>query len=343
MKKSVWALSLVVGWLASTTVVTAAETAAAKPLVHINIAGPEFAGSVLPGRPGYDYMFPSAASLDRWKAEGVQVFRLPIKWERLQPTLNAPLDEVYAKLIDTAVQRAADRKMSLLLDIHNYGFYRKQVIGSAAVPLTAYNNLLQQISKRWGNSPGLHGYDIMNEPNGAADAGWPAAAQAAINGVRVNDKVKPIYVQGRSWSSASQWAKLNGPLLLLRDPSNNIIFSAHLYVDPNASGTYTAAAPANFDPNLGVQRATPFVEWLVRNNRKGHIGEFGVPGDDPRYLESMERLLSYLKTNCVPMAYWAAGPWGSSYKLSIEPAKDGQSKTQWSVLSKHIKEGSTCK
>ncbi len=319
-----------------------AQAAESLPMIHINVSGAEFNAKTLPGRPGYDFMFPSATYFDKWQAKGIKVIRVPITWERLQPVLGGPLDPTYAALIDTLLTRAESRQMAVLLDIHNYGVYRKQPVGSSAVPYAEYKKFLSLVAERWNGKAGLHGYDIMNEPNGAADANWPTSAQAGIDGVRSFDKIKPIYVEGRSWSSASQWAIQNGALLLLRDPSNNLIFSAHLYLDSDASGTYKTGPAANFDLDIGVKRAKPFVEWLARNNKKGHIGEFGIPGNDPRWTQAGTRLLEYLNKNCVPVAYWAAGSMWGTYPLSIEPNAAGD-KPQWAMLAPFVSGNSSCK
>lgn len=305
------------------------------PMVQVNLSGAEFGGEKLPGKANYDYVFPTAAALDGWKAKGIQIVRLPVLWERLQPKLNEPLDATHVKEIDQVLKLAAARGMSVLIDIHNYGTYRGNVIGSSSVPVSAYGNLMWRIAQRWGANPGLHGYDIMNEPHDAADVNWVANAQAAITQIRRYDSAKPIYVEGRSWASAARWASESNTLLTLRDPKNNLVFSAHLYIDSDASGTYPTPPGDDFDLDIGVKRATPFVEWLARNNRRGHIGEFGVPGNDPRWTQAMDRLLSYLQKHCVPLAYWAAGPWWGSYALSIEPAA-GVVKPQWTVLSKYV-------
>lgn len=319
--------------------VAAANAVNIQPLVQVNLAGAEF--GAVPGRNGFDYMFPTIESLDKWKASGVKVLRVPVLWERLQPALNGKLDSVYAPLIDELLERARDRGMAVIIDIHNYGQYNKQTIGTAAVPLSSYKNLLERIAERWHANPGLQGYDLMNEPHDSANAGWPAAAQVGIDGVRIYDKVKPIYIEGRSWSNALNWPSLNGPLLLLRDPANNLIFSAHLYLDPDTSGFYKDPPAKDFDLNIGVNRAKPFVEWLVRNKRNGQIGEFGVPNSDARWSQAMDRLLSYLKPHCVPLAYWAAGPLWGDYPLSIEP-RDGVKIPQWTVLARYVAEENKC-
>lgn len=322
--------------VASLVVATGAMSAQIpRQMVQINLSGAEYAAAKIPGRANFDYVLPSAAALDTWKAKGVMIARVPIVWKRLQPTLNQPLAEAYASEIDAALKLAAERGMSLLIDVHDYGTYSGKIIGTADVPFSAYGNLMWRMAQRWAGNPGLHGYDIMNEPHDAADVNWVTAAQTAVTQIRRFDKVKPIYVEGRSWASAARWQEQSNGLLAIRDPNDNIIFSAHLYLDSDASGTYPVPPAANFDLDIGVKRAAPFVEWLIRNNKRGHIGEFGVPGNDPRWTEAMDRLMAYLQTNCVPLAYWAAGPWWGTYALAIEPAA-GAVKPQWTVLSKYV-------
>ncbi|MDR3566241.1 MAG: cellulase family glycosylhydrolase, partial [Negativicutes bacterium] len=183
--------------------------------------------------------------------------------------------------------------------------------------------------------------DLMNEPHDGADANWPEVAQVGIDGVRKYDQARPIYVEGRGWSSAANWPRLNASLLLLKDPANRLIFSAHLYLDTNGGGLYGQPPAADFDLDTGVLRARPFVEWLAQNNRQGQLGEMGIPGDDPRWLQAMDRLLAYLKLHCVPLAYWAAGPAWGDYPLSIEP-QQGRDKPQWSVLVRYIYSKTVC-
>ena len=90
---------------------------------------------------------------------------------------------------------------------------------------------------------------------------------------------------------------------------------------------------------LGVKRVKPFIDWLIKHDKQGHIGEFGIPADEPRYLEAMDNLLAYLQDHCIPITYWAAGSSWGKYKLSIEPTKDGRDRPQWEVLSKYVGQG----
>lgn len=310
-------------------------------LISINVAGAGFAGHVLPGKEGTNYFFPKDGYFQKWADKGIKTVRFSFKWERLQPKAMEEFDQAYAAHIDKAINQAGSAGIKVLLDIHNYGRYYGDIVGRE-VPIDAYRNLMERIALRWGSNPAVYAYDLMNEPYGDAEKYWFDMAQAGIDGIRRYDKRSTLYIEGRRWSSSYHWPKYNDDLLDLKDPSNNIVYSAHMYVDKNASGLYKEKIGTNgFDPDpmVGVQRVKPFVEWLAKHGQRGHIGEFGVPYDDPRWLEIMDNTLAYLQKNCIPLSYWAAGSyWGRDYPMSVEP-QDGKDRPQWSVLKKYLGTG----
>ncbi len=307
-------------------------------LIGLNVAGAEFTAKELPGKHNHHYFFPESGYFRQWQERGVRMVRFPLKWERLQPVLFGELDAEYAALIDRTLEDAARHDMQVILDIHNYARYRGQLIGTPAVPIAAYADLMGRVAARWHGERALWGYDLMNEPHSGADRYWPATAQAGIDAIRRHDFRRPLLIEGYSWSSSERWPRYNDVLLGLRDPADNLIFSAHTYIDPDASGHYADPPASDFDPMIGVKRVQPFVDWLVRHNKRGHIGEFGVPDDDPRWLEAMDNLLAYLQAHCIPMTYWAAGRSWGGYRLAVEP-RDGQDRPQWQVLRKYVGAG----
>lgn len=312
----------------------ATVASASVDLIGINVAGAEFTGGKLPGKHGTHYFFPPEGYFEYWSEQGIHTVRFPLKWERLQPSLNAELDDVYASLVDDMLDQAKEHDIKVILDVHNYARYRKKVIGTEDVPVSAYQDLMERIAKRWQRHDALFAYDIMNEPYGSADELWPEAAQAGIDGVRKYDKKRPLLIEGASWSSAARWPRYADALLELKDPADNMVFSAHVYIDEDASGSYKKGPGKDFEPMIGVKRVEPFVNWLKEHGKKGHIGEFGIPNDDERWLDAMDKLLAYLNENCIPINYWAAGPSWGNYKLSIEP-KDGEKRPQVALLKKY--------
>lgn len=328
-------------FLMCTLILSAAGISAqesAVDLVGLNIAGAGFASGVIPGKHGTNYFFPPEGYFEKWKERGIRTIRFSIIWERLQPELNAALDENYSLLLDRMFEQAAENDIRVILDVHNYSRFHGEVIGTENVPISAYQDLMERIARRWNGYAALHAYDIMNEPYGAANEHWPTVAQAGIDGIRKYDRSRPLIIEGRSWSSSYRWPQHNDPLLELQDPADNLIFSAHVYIDSNASGLYKEGPGDDFDLMAGVKRVEPFVNWLIEHGQRGHIGEFGVPGDDPRWLQAMDNLLAYLQEHCIPITYWAAGPSWGNYKLSVEPVA-GEDRPQWAVLEKYVGQG----
>jgi endoglucanase len=111
-------------------------------------------------------------------------------------------------------------------------------------------------------------------------------------------------------------------------------------LDRDTSGMY-ADKTETFAPELGITRAKPFVEWLNANKLRGFIGEMGVPNYAPDAILAMDNLLGYLRENCVPLTYWAAGPWWGKYILSLD-VTGGAEQPQLAVLRKHAAMPNRC-
>lgn len=201
----------------------------------------------------------------------------------------------------------------MILDLHNYYRYFNKLIGSNEVPISSFAAVWKQIAQEVVNHPAVEGYGLMNEPH-STNGLWPQAALAAAQAIRTVDSKRWIYVAGDRWSSAFHWPHYNTQLISnpwMRDPKNNLVYEAHMYIDKDFSGNYFDKNE-KFDPMIGVNRVKPFVDWLKQNKLRGYIGEHGIPDFSPSALVATDNLLSYLRQNCIPSTYWAAGPWWGS-------------------------------
>jgi len=299
----------------------------------INLTGAEFGVDQLPGVYNVDYFYPTAESLDYYLAKGFLLVRLPCRWERLQRALNGPLDPNELGRLDAFVAALRARKMRVIIEAHNFGRYNNQLIGTEAVPNTAFADFWGKLAAHYRREEAIWAYGLMNEPHDT-DGRWSAAAQAGIDGVRAADGSRLILVPGEGWSSASLWQRYNANLRL-NDPANNITYEAHVYFDADNSGSYTRGYDADGAyPNIGVERLKPFTDWLKLNEARGFIGEYGVPNDDPRWLVVLDNFLGALDTAGIGGTYWAGGLHWGDYPLSIEP-RAGQDRPQLSVLLRH--------
>lgn len=303
-------------------------------MIGVNLAGAEFGSGR--GVYGTDYIYPTTSVLDYYERKGVELVRLPFTWERMQPTLGGPLDPAELSRLQSFLTDAAAHGMQVVLDLHNYGRYDGAVIGSAAVPVSAFQEFWGALAAAVQGYPAVHGYGLMNEPHDMGNAHvWPDAAQAAVDAIRAVDSQHTIIVAGDSWSGARQWQEAN-PYLSINDPADNLLYEAHVYFDRDGSGTYRGS----FDEEgatttTGVERVQPFLDWLDQHGARGFIGEYGVPNDDPRWLDTLDTFLDALDANGIPSTYWAGGDWWGDYKLAIAP-RNGEDAPQMDVLEQHI-------
>ncbi|MFL5729164.1 MAG: cellulase family glycosylhydrolase [Cytophagaceae bacterium] len=307
-------------------------------LYGVNLAGAEFGETVLPGTYGTHYIYPSPASLDYYKGKGLKLVRLPFLWERLQPKMDSALSSTELARIDAFVAGAQSRGIYVILDVHNYARRTvsgtQYIISTPQVPVSSFVDFWTRLATHFKNDTTIWAYGIMNEPN-SMNGTWPATAQSVLTGVRSVDTVHTILMPGTDWSKAESWQAVNDGLKNLNDPYNNLLYEAHQYFDADYSGVYNNSYDTDGTyPTIGVDLASPFVNWLIANNKKGFFGEYGVPGDDPRWNVVLDNFLSYLHNNCVGGTYWAGGPWWGNYNLSIEPS-GGVDKPQMSVVSNY--------
>jgi aryl-phospho-beta-D-glucosidase BglC (GH1 family) len=303
--------------------------------IGVNLSGYEFnVGS--PGGEGTAYIMPTTDELDYYKSEGVTLIRLPFAWERLQPTLYGALDSTQLGQLDSFLAEANARGMKVILDAHDFGRYDGQVIGSDAVPTSAFQDFWTKAAAHFANNPAVYAYDIMNEPHdmGGPDV-WATDAQAAVNGIRSVDMNSTIMVEGDGWSTAATWTSFNSNLLM-NDPANKIVYEAHQYFDSLFQGIYpTSYAQQGATPETGVDLIQNFVGWLQANHAQGFMGEFGVPGDDPSWLPVLSNFMAEMNKDGISGTSWGGGPWwDKSYPLLIEP-QDGVSSPQMAILKQY--------
>jgi endoglucanase len=340
-------------WLAAATflaIATGLSTAAARasetchlgeahdlaaPVFGINIAGPAFAPERI-GEHGKTFIYPPPEMLEYYRGKGFRVIRLTFLWERLQPRLFEAFDEEELRRLEDFLSAAGTRGMKAIIGPHNYARYRidgePQLIGTAAVPAEAFADLWRRLARHFRGNEAIFAYTLMNEPHDTGGL-WKDTAQTGLDAIREADAERTVYVPGDEWSSALRWRDYNEELIL-DDPSDRLVYDAHLYFDRNSSGFYEEGYDAGAaQPDIGSQRVAPFLAWLREHGLRGVVTEYGVPNDDPRWLIVLERFLTTLRDAGVSGTYWAGGPWWGDYPLSAEP-REGTDAPVMAVLSK---------
>ena len=307
-------------------------------LLGVNLAGAEF-GSIGQAY-GTGYTYPTHAEIDYEAASGMNVVRLPFLWERLQPTLNGPLDSAELARIDDVVDYATAKGLKVDLDLHDYGSYNGQQVGTAAVPNAAFTDVWSKLAGHF-KSNGNVLFGLMNEPQQSSASGWLDSVNAAIAGIRATGATQEILVPGIGWDGAWTWTTGQNASVIgagVKDPLKNYAFEVHQYLDSDGSGTHAAVVSST----IGSQRLAAVTSWAQSTGNRLFMGEFGTASDSAS-TAALGDMLSYMSQHSDVWqggTYWAAGPWWGDYMYSAEPA-NGQDKPQMKVLESYRHKGAT--
>lgn len=303
--------------------VTLADCNNTEQLKGVNLAGAEFNGKKLPGRLNWDYIYPDPTDIRHFHELGMNVIRLPFLWERIQPKLYGDLDPSELRSIQSTVATAQALDMCVVLDVHNYGAYRGNPIGSEAVPAAAFFNLWVRLAKVF-RDPASTAFGLMNEPAKVPVSQWYAIAQRTVDILRVKGTLNLLLVPSARWSGAHEWAhsfdgiSAASEFSRFRDPRNNYVIELHQYADSDYSGTHASCIDSQ---PLGqiMERVT---QWGKENHKKLFLAEFGTP-DNRECLQALGTVLNSMSDPSVwrGWSYWAAGRWWGGYPLSIQPEK----------------------
>lgn len=303
-----------------------------------NLSGLEFNSGVIPGKAYFDYGVPTHAEVDYFVKKGFRFFRLPFRWERIQPTAGGALDAKYLGYVKDLASYATGKGAHVLLDVHNYARYRGKVIGSdtdGAVTAKQFGDLWSRLAKEFAADPKVV-FGLMNEPFGMDTKLWLDDANAAIAAIRATGATNLLTVPGTRWTGAHSWAKTDNATVMLGvvDPLDNWIYEVHQYLDSDSSGTHDTCPSTT----IGEKALASFAAWAKANGKRAMLGEFGA-ASNATCLEALDKALAHMKANEDVWAghtYWSAGPWWGDYMYSIEPRKDGSDAPQMATLLKHL-------
>ncbi|MBN8525572.1 MAG: glycoside hydrolase family 5 protein [Planctomycetes bacterium] len=335
--------------LASIPLVVAADPAAAVSAAPanvaytgVNLAGGEFGSYKDEAMPiyGRKYIYPQIPAVEYFIGKGMNIFRVPVKWENLQNDARQPLLQSEVERLRGVIGQITSRGAVAIIDPHNYARYRGSEIGDGVSP-EDFADFWGRLAAEFKSDPRVW-FGLMNEPHGLKNPqAWVDAANAATVAIRAAGAANMLLVPGNHWTSAGTWTgygeKANSILMLgYKDPLDHFAYEVHLYLDKDNSGTHKEVV----SPTVGSGRAKRFTEWCREHKVRGFLGEFAaplVPDGQP----AIEDLVTYMEANrdvWLGWTWWAAGPWWGEYMFSIEP-KGGQDREQMGWLLPHLAKG----
>ena len=295
----------------------------ALPYRGVSLAGAEFAidpsgNGAIPGTFGSSYIYPDPAysigynSASYFVGKGMTTFRLPFRWERLQPTRKAAFDAAEQTRLTTTTNNLLAKGAAVVLDAHNYARYGTTLIGSGSVTNADFADFWGRLATLYkGNSKVV--FDIMNEPHDMSTEQWVSAANAAIAAIRATGANNLIIVPGNGWDGAHSWSENwygtanSTAMLQIKDPGNNYAYEVHQYLDDTSAGSSQSCTSTT----AGSQRLAGFTSWLKANGKRGFLGEFNG-GRNATCLAALDDMLKHLEANSsvwLGWTFWAAGPW----------------------------------
>lgn len=312
----------------------------------INLSGAE-RGISSDGSIEGEAIFPSIQSINYFSSRGMNLFRIPFRWERLQPSLNDSFEQNYFSKLDSLISFISlDKKAYVILDLHNYARYGNStlnIIGEPGSEVTVedFENFWLQLASHYK----LNGriiFGIMNKPYGLSSIEWLKLAQSAINAIRRSGATQLILVPGTGLSIASFWNEpSNNPsngesMIQINDPLNHIAFEVYQYLDEDSLGTSSSCVNAT----VGSQRLQGFTNWLKLNKVQGFLSEYAV-GRNVLCYSALQDLLNYIHSNeefWKGWAWWGAGSFPDNYIFSLDIGASGSEKPQLQYLLPHLAE-----
>ena len=251
------------------------------------------------------------AHIQHFASLGFNVFRIPFKWELIQPTLGGTIDPTYLANMMNYVNLGTQLGVQILLDMHNYGAYNGNLTLSSGGPTTA------QLSNCWvqiATSPG-----IMNNPNVRLGIQNEPHIDTADWTVIHNQIVSDLRAAGvTDWVHA---AVNNGPMLGVGsingfvDSLNKTYFEGHQYTDPTQQGK-AAIAAANLSDYIALACRAVQLYRQTGSTVKLFWGEVGFD-TGATAMASLALFLGYIQQNAATfngITFWSAGQeFGTNY------------------------------
>ncbi len=305
----------------------------------VNVSGAEF-GANLPGVEGTDYTWNNEETYRYFAQQGFDLFRIPFLWERIQPVMNAPLDPGYLAGLQRCVDWAGKYGGVAVLDMHNYGRYHGTIIDAGEVRTANLCDVWKRLSDVFRDDENIYAYGIMNEPHDMGKYSWDPMAQAVVDTIRANGDNTAITIPHDNWTGAHSWPADREPWI--HDPADHLFYEAHQYFDVDSSGTYKKTYDEEMTlqedlVNTGVRRMQKLIDWSKKYHVRVFLGEFGIPGNDPRWFEVMDRFIACLDEAEIDSAYWSTGTWWGEDTMAVQPKDNFQTPApQLATLKKHL-------
>lgn len=241
----------------------------------------------------------SEKMMDFYRAKGMDFFRVPIWWDRLQPELNKPFDTTVWDQVKAVVDYGLGLGCTVMVNNHCMGGRGNSEngikLGDPRVPYGALVDFWRRIATEYKNRNVW--FDLINEPHDLPLNGHPTSTDALVTiyneviaAIRAEGATNLIVLEGDNWNNAKSFNVKESPSNPnegpptsaeafqkgISDSADNWCVSCHNYPDnPHGQG-----GPA-IDATILRTRFQNVMDWATKTNIKVICGEWSVGADDP--------------------------------------------------------------
>ncbi len=188
------------------------------------------------------------------------------------------LSAAWLKTLDEMTAAALNAGLQVILDQHNFNDCAKE-IDRCRTRLKAF---WRQIAPRYKDAPDAVLFEILNEPNGAADAVWNDMLAENLAIIRETNPKRRVVVGPRFWNSLDHLDSLKLP-----ESDRNLVVTFHYYTPMEFTHQGASWTPqfqklsgvtwgATADHDKLKQDFDRVKAWAQRSGRPILLGEFGA-------------------------------------------------------------------
>lgn len=303
------------------------------PYVGINLSGAEYASSKMALWRTKE-VYPDKSVIDYFADHGMNILRLPINWQRLQPQLCGPLDSKSLAKIDGVVSLAGSRQMTTIIDLHEFGdALGKPIIGKSH-DARCLADLWSKIASHYRRRTDVW-FDIMNEPHIQTAAQWLPSINLSLAAIRAAGFDGRVLVEGTHWTDVTKWVGTDNESDIgdhVVDPGNNYLLELHYYFNPWAIPKEQQHAKSIYQ---GVVDFAPVTRWARSHKVRLFLGETGV-SPDATSLGALDKTLTYMEENrdvWDGVTYFAFGGGPAGFSVYIDKPSPSP---QIQVMIRHV-------
>jgi endoglucanase len=261
--------------------------------------------------------------MDFYHSKGMNFFRVPIWWDRLQPIMNNSFDATVWGEVQDVVSYALSLGCTVMINNHCMGGRKVEGVdrklGDPELPYAALADFWARIAAAYKDEPRVW-FDLINEPHDLPANEHPTPTDALVTlynetiaAVRAEGASNLIVLEGNGWNNArffdlNPWYNpqtsppTSGQAFAagIVDSGANWCVSCHNYPDEG----HGQSGPA-IDATILRTQFQNVMDWSASTGIKVICGEWAVIAEDPLGQAVVTDYLDWIETNQDKVLAWA--------------------------------------